>query len=95
MHVISRKAIREFGEAHPDADAPLDRWYRVAIRAEWANFGALRADYPSADQVGKYVVFNIGGNKYRLVAEINYGSGLLFIRGVYTHAGYDEIDFTA
>jgi mRNA interferase HigB len=92
VHVISRKALVEFGAAHPDAVDPLDRWYRVAKLATWANYAEVRADFASADQVGRLMVFNIGGNKFRLLAEIFYNSQVLLIRGVYTHHEYDDLD---
>ncbi len=92
MHVISRKRIREFGADHPDAVEPLDRWYRIAKKATWANFAEVRTDFGSADQVGDYTVLNIAGNKYRLVAEIFHNTQVLLVRGVYTHKDYDELD---
>lgn len=92
MHVISRKTLRIFWEAHPDAEQPLTRWYGVAKRATWANFGELRRAFGSADLVGPYVVFNISGNHYRLVSEIYFNDQVLLVRGVYTHREYDELD---
>jgi mRNA interferase HigB len=92
VHVISRKALVKFGEKHEDAVEPLDRWYRVAKRAEWGSFAELRADFGSADLVGEYTVFNIGGNKFRLLAAVYYENQVLLIRGVYTHREYDDLD---
>ena len=92
MHVISRKALVKFGENHGDAVEPLDRWYRVAKRAGWENFAELRADFGSADLVGEYTVFNIGGNKFRRLAAVYYENQVLLIRGVYTHREYDDLD---
>ena len=92
MHVISRRRLREFGAGHPDAAEPLDRWYRIAKRATWANFADIRADFGTADQVGVFTVFNIAGNKFRLLAEIFHGHQVLLIRGVYTHKDYDDLD---
>ncbi len=91
MHIISRKALRNFGENHPDAIEPLDRWYRIAKRAEWVNFAELRADFGSADQVGESTVFNIGGHKFRLVAVIYFADQVLLVRGVYTHGESDDL----
>jgi mRNA interferase HigB len=98
--VISRKRIIEFLEAHPDlksVEGPLDTWYRTALRAPWSNFAKVRESYGSADQGGEFVVFNIGGNKVRLVAEIRYSlkPRLIYVRHVLTHAEYDEIDLKA
>jgi len=93
MHIISRKALTKFAEGNPDAAAPLDRWYRIARRAEWANFAEPRADFPSADQVDRHVVFNIGGNKYRLAVVVHHIGQVLYNRAVTTHAGYDRGDW--
>jgi mRNA interferase HigB len=84
--------LREFGADHPDAGEPLDRWYRIAKRATWANFAEVRADFGTVDQVGALTVFNIAGNKFRLLAEIFHGHQILLIRGVYTHKDYGELD---
>jgi mRNA interferase HigB len=92
MHVISRRRLLVFGNGHQDAVEPLDRWYRVAKRATWANFAEIRADFGSADQVGDYTIFNIAGNKFRLVAEIFHDHQVLLVRGVYTHKDYDDLE---
>jgi mRNA interferase HigB len=91
MHVISRKMLVVFGADHADSVEPLDRWYRIAKRATWANFAELRAGFGSADQVGIHTIFNIGGNKYRLVAIIYFEDQVLFVRGVYTHQDYGNL----
>jgi mRNA interferase HigB len=93
MHVISRKRLVEFGADHADSVEPLDRWYRIARKANWTNFGELRGDFPGADQVGHYTIFNIGGNKFRLVSDIYFDDQVLLIRGVYTHRDYDKLEF--
>ena len=90
MHIISRKRLLEFSEVHPDAEAPLDTWYRTAKSAKWENLAQVKANYPSADLVGKYTVFNIKGNDYRLIAEINYRSQTIFVRYILTHSEYDK-----
>lgn len=94
MHVISRKKLREFWERHPDAEGPLDRWYGIACDAEWASFDEVRAVFGRrADRAGKLVVFDIGGNKYRLITAIHYNRGKVFVRHVLTHAEYDRGDW--
>jgi mRNA interferase HigB len=90
MHVISRKRLVQFAEIHPDSETALDTWYRVAKTADWQNLVELREFYPTADVVGIYTVFNIKGNHYRLIAEINYRSGTIFVRKILTHAEYDK-----
>ncbi len=90
MNVVSRKAVRLFCEKHRGAVSPLDHWYRVATRATWANFADVRQSFNTVDFVAPYVVFDIGGNKYRLVAEINFSRKMLFIRTIMTHQEYDR-----
>jgi mRNA interferase HigB len=88
MHVVSHKAIRLFGEEFADAESAMDHWYRVAKRATWATLAEVKQSFNTADFVAPYVVFDIGGNKYRLIAEINFSRGVLFIRGIMTHKDY-------
>jgi mRNA interferase HigB len=90
MHVISKKKLRTFWATHPDARSPLEQWFRVAKRADWSEFSEVRAVFRAADQVGAYTVFNIGGNKYRLIAEISYKRGKVFLRHVLSHADYSR-----
>lgn len=90
MHIISQKMLRSFWAAHPDAERPLRSWYKVVSRAEWDTFADVRRAYSHADQVGKFTVFNIGGNKYRLIAVIHFNRYKVFVRHVLTHAEYDE-----
>ena len=93
MHILSRKPLREFSEKHPPAKTPLDTWFSEVSRAKWTSFADVRAIYGSADVVaGNRVIFNIGGNKYRLVVKIAYKCGIVFVRFVGTHAAYDDID---
>ena len=90
MHVISRKRLLEAVAVHPDLAEPLDVWYRIAKRAEWRCLADVRQTFHAADVVGGYTVFNIKGNHFRLVCEINYRTGRLYIRNVLTHAEYDK-----
>lgn len=80
----------EAAEKHADLAGPLDIWYRLAKRAEWRSLEDVRATFPAADAVGRYTVFNIKGNGYRLIVEMNYRTGRVFIRHVLTHADYDK-----
>ncbi len=89
MHVISLKRIREFVSIHRDAKSPLAAWFKIANKASWQNFAELRRVYSSADVVGRYTVFNIAGNKYRLIARVRYQSQTLFIIAIMTHKEYD------
>jgi mRNA interferase HigB len=90
MHVISRKMLLEAAEKHGDIGAPLDAWYRIAKKAEWKNLMEVRREMPSSDAVGKFTVFNIKGNAYRMITEINYRTGRIFLRHVLTHAEYSK-----
>ena len=88
MHVVSHKAIRLFCEKYPGAESALDHWYRVAKRATWSSFAEVKQSFNTADFVAPYMVFDIGGNKYRLIAEINFSRDVLFIRWIMTHKEY-------
>ena len=90
MHVISKKALRQFWKRRPDAEQPLRRWFKIVTFAEWQSFADVRAVYAGADQVGRFTVFNIGGNKYRIVAAVHYNRGKVYIRHVLTHRDYDQ-----
>ena len=90
MRVISRKAIREFTRVHREAIEPLAHWYLVSRRASWSSLADVRRDFRQADIVGKYTVFNIGGNRFRLIATIKYKWQVVYIRQILTHADYDK-----
>ena len=90
MRVISRKKLKEAALRRDDLGGPLDAWFRVAKKASWRNLADVRKTFSSADAVGKWTVFNIKGNQYRLIAEINYVFGRIYIRHVLTHAEYDR-----
>jgi mRNA interferase HigB len=90
VHVISRKALREFADVHKDAEAPLDDWFRTVKRVWWNSLVDVRKVYPHADLVGEFTVFNIGGNKFRLATYINYRTGRVFVRHVMTHQEYSR-----
>lgn len=90
MHVISKKPLREFWAKHPDAQQPLEDWWKIASHARWQNLAEKRKDFPHADPVGACTVFNIGGNKYRLITKLNYCSQIVYTRFVLTHSEYDR-----
>jgi mRNA interferase HigB len=92
-HVISYRSIREFLAAHPGDDAAheaLGTWYRTTAKATWTKFADVRATFPHADQVGPVIVFNVGGNKYRVICRIHFTSSVVYILHVLTHAEYDK-----
>jgi mRNA interferase HigB len=88
MHVITLRRLREFWTLHPDAAGPLRSWYRVVKQAHWQHFADVRTLYGSADQVGKFTVFNIAGNTYRLITVMHFNTGCVYVRQVLTHPEY-------
>jgi mRNA interferase HigB len=90
MHVISRKALQEFWEQHPDSKTALTRWFQIVRRTNFTDFASLRRTFPTADLVDRFTVFNVAGNKYRLVASIHFNRGKVYIRHVLTHREYDK-----
>lgn len=94
MRVISKSRLRQFweGASNKDSEGPLRAWHtHVAHRTvAWRSWSDLRAEYGSASLVGNCVVFNIGGNKYRLVTRILYPSQKVFVLKAMTHAEYDK-----
>lgn len=93
MRLLSRSKLRAFWEEHPDAEQPLRDWLDVVNPADWTGPQDIRALYATASFVGNdHVVFNIGGNKYRLVAIVRYQFHVVYIRFIGTHAEYDRID---
>lgn len=90
MHVISRKALRQFWEQHPDSKQALARWFKIVQHTDFQDFSVLRTTFPSADKVGKWIVFNIGGNKYRLITAIHFNRGKVYVRHVLTYKDYDK-----
>ena|GEM_PF-2136477 len=84
MHVITRKRLNLFADQHPDTKSALANWYRLVKQHDFASFAELRSYFPAADQVGKLTVFNIGGNKVRLIAAVHYNRQKnLLPRGAY------------
>jgi len=93
MKLISNKALRDFAAEHADAEAPLQAFRQLIEKGSDANFAALRAAFRGVDKVGERFVFNIGGNKYRLIAAIAFAPQLLWVKAVLTHADYDKGDW--
>jgi mRNA interferase HigB len=93
MRIIAKSTLRAFWCCYPDAEAPLLAWYREAEKADWENPAQVKEQYRSASFVGRNrVVFNIKGNDYRLVVQINYPYRVVYVRFVGTHAEYEKID---
>ncbi|MDP2794579.1 MAG: type II toxin-antitoxin system HigB family toxin [Sulfurisoma sp.] len=85
--------MREFAVRHPDAEGPLQDFRRLIERGDYRNFAALRATFASVDKVGERYVFDIGGNKFRLIAAIQFATQRLFVKAVLTHREYDKGDW--
>ncbi len=95
MRVRGRTRLAKFARKHAQAKKALDAWYEEAIKAIWNTPHDIRALYNSADFLsGNRVIFNIKGNHYRLVSELDYENGTIAIQGVYTHAEYDKQTFS-
>lgn len=89
MHVITRKRLNEFAEKSPEMRNALAEWYQLMKQNDFDSIAEIREVFPGADKVGKLTVFNIGGNKVRLVAAIHYNRKKIYIRAVLTHKEYD------
>jgi mRNA interferase HigB len=94
MRVIARKTLKDFWEAgHADAEQPLKAWFAEALRAEWRTMADVKARYAHASVLdAERVVFNIGGNKYRLVVRVWFAGQAMWIKFVGSHAEYDKLD---
>jgi mRNA interferase HigB len=90
MRIITNRRLREFAERFPEADAPLQAWRKAIETSEFSRWSALKAAFPSADKVGDRVIFNIGGNKFRIAAGISFTAQILWIKAVMTHSEYDK-----
>lgn len=95
MWVISRVRLRRFSERPGMRDSwkPLNAWFKSARNADWKSFADIKKAYGSVDFVGDCVVFDIGGNKYRLVVRCNFPSHKVYVREVMTHKEYDTKDW--
>jgi mRNA interferase HigB len=93
VRVIPRRVLEEFWKHYPDSEQRLESWYQEASHAVWRTPQDIKAQYASASILkhGR-VVFNIGGNKYRLLCEVVYQIGVVYIRFVGTHKQYEAID---
>ena len=93
MRVFAKKILREFWYKQTDSEEQLKTWYKEASRANWTTPATIKSEYPKASILkDRKVVFNICGNKYRLIVRINYKRGWVFILFIGTHLEYDKID---
>ena len=93
MRVIAKGTLREFWAKHADCEQTLKAWYQETNKNAWNSPNDIKAEYPSASVLANNrIVFNIKGNKYRLIVKINYKYQMVWIRFIGTHAEYDKID---
>ncbi len=93
MRIIARRTLREYWEKHPSAEQALKSWFREASGADWNGPEDVKRRYRHASIVGgNRVIFNICGNKYRLIVQINYSFKIVYVRFVGTHAAYDKVN---
>lgn len=90
MHIISKRKLREFWEIYPKAKEPLLSWYETVKKTDWGNFSEVRDSFRHADVYRDCVIFDIGGNKYRLITKIRYQKKRVYVRFVLTHFDYDK-----
>lgn len=95
MRVIAKKILREFWQKHSDSEQQLKSWFQETSAVKWKNPREIKLEYPTASFLAdNRVVFNIKGNKYRLIVTIRYDHQMMWIRFIGTHAQYDKIDAT-
>ena len=88
--MISNKTLLAFSAMHPDAAKPLQLWRKAVEAKSYPNFAALKAVFGSIDKIGDFCIFDLGGNKYRLIAAVHFNRQMLFVRHVFTHKQYDR-----
>jgi mRNA interferase HigB len=93
MRILSRSTLRNFWESHPDVEEALKAWYYEASHATWQSPADIKSAHRNASIIrGDRVVFNVKGNKYRLIVSVRYDVGVMFIRFIGTHAEYDKVN---
>jgi len=90
MRIISRKKIIEFGNNFPDSLNVLEVWYKIVSKTEYKSLSDIKKTFPSTDYVNGLYIFNIGGNKYRLIVAIHFNTKMIYIRHILTHKEYDK-----
>lgn len=94
MRVITRRRLKEFWKSRKSdfetAESDLSAWYKLAMSAEWGNFGQLKETFGTADKVGNCVVFDVGNNRFRLIGRVNFAVGIIYVLKVMDHIEYDK-----
>lgn len=90
MRLISNRMLTDFSAIHQSASIPLQAWRKAIEAGRFADFAQLKLTFNSVDKVGSYHVFNVGGNKYRLIASIHFNTQTVYLRYVFTHQEYSK-----
>jgi len=90
MRVISNKTLVDFASRYPEANVPLQTWRKLVEAGTFDGFAQLKASFGAIDRVGDFYVFDIGGNKFRLITAIHFDRQMLFVRAVFTNKEYDK-----
>jgi mRNA interferase HigB len=90
MHIITKKRLTAFWARELDSEKPLRIWYGICKKTKFGNFAELKHAFRTVDKVGKFTIFNVGGNKWRLVTVIHFTTGKIYVRAVLTHKEYDK-----
>lgn len=90
MNVISKRGLLDLIELHPETEASLITWHERARRAAWMGLNDVRKDFPSADQVGNVLIFNVMGGNYRLITRAAYAGQRIYVKALLTHKEYDR-----
>jgi mRNA interferase HigB len=90
VNFISKRGLMERAKKHPASVGELTVWYGIARRAEWSRLEDVRSDFPSADRIGRVLVFNVGWNACRLIVTVDYSTKRLFVKALLTHREYDR-----
>lgn len=90
MRIIAKPILREFWAKNVLAEMPLLDWYKQSKKADWNNLAEIKETFPHTDLVGECIVFNIGGNKFRLITKIKFRAKVIYIRFILTHKEYDQ-----
>jgi len=92
MKILSKTKLEQFWKTHPRVKAPAVRWLTITRNADWVDFSSIKQTFGTVDKASKFFVFNLAGNKFRLVTLVNFAHGYVFVRGLYTHGEYDQLD---
>ena len=88
--VVSKPGLLKLSRKHPETLRTLALWYKIVKRAQWRSLNEVRKDYPSADQVGNVLIFNVPGGNYRLIVRVTYTGQRIYVKALMTHGEYDR-----